>query len=178
MKKLIFAVGIAAVISACGGSASKQNSAQGDSQAKAAVETMTVDSLMAVAETLVDKEVSIKGTVTHVCQHSGKRCFVANADESLTIRIEAGDEIGTFSQELVGTDIAAVGILRENRIVEDEIQQMEVNLEEMQAAEDADTEHCATEAANISQMREWMKKHGKDYYAIYYVDGQTYTVQN
>ena len=29
---------------------------------------------------------------------------------------------------------------------------------------------------NINEMREWMKAHNKDYYSIYYMDGERYEV--
>ena len=33
---------------------------------------------------LADKEIVVKGTVMHVCQHGGQRCFLMGSTEDLT----------------------------------------------------------------------------------------------
>ena len=42
--------------------------------------------------------------------------------------------------------------------------------------EDGSAETCQAELANISEMRDWMKKNNKDYYAIYYLDGEEFSI--
>ena len=69
--------------------------------------------LYANIEGLVDKEVVVKGTVSHVCKHSGARCFLMGSTEDISIRVEAGEEIGSFMQEQLGSELEIVGILRE-----------------------------------------------------------------
>jgi hypothetical protein len=61
----------------------------------------------------LDKEVLVKGTVMHVCQHGGPRCFLMGSTEDINIRIEAGEKIGSFSQELMGSELEIAGVLRE-----------------------------------------------------------------
>jgi hypothetical protein len=46
---------------------------------------------------------------------------------------------------------------------------------EKKKVEDATAESCAAELSNISDMRKWMKDHGKDYFVIYFMDGLSYT---
>ena len=40
--------------------------------------------------------------------------------------------------------------------------------------EEKEGEQCSSEMANIEGMRKWMEENGKDYYAIYYVEGISY----
>lgn len=136
-------------------------------------ETYDVTSLLSVVEQKVDKEVTISGIVTHVCRHSGKRCFIVANGSDETIRIEAGGEIASFDQELVGTEITAKGIVREQRIEEEKIEEKEKNLEVKKAEAEDETAkgHCANEQNSIDKMRQWMQDNGKDYYAIYYIEG-------
>ena len=78
------------------------------------VDTFTVDRLLREAVNLVDKKVLVKGTVIHVCQqHSGKRCQLMGSNEDIIIRVEAGEKIGAFTQEQMGSDLTITGYLKE-----------------------------------------------------------------
>jgi hypothetical protein len=136
-----------------------------------------LDSLLLVADNLVDKSVSVRGFVTHTCKHSGKRCFIVGKDGKTSFRVEATGEIGGFNRELVGSEIEVKGVVKERRLTAEFINQHEKEVNEQQAAEeDGSAESCAAELANIQQMRAWMKEHDKDYYSIYYMDGESYEV--
>lgn len=73
---------------------------------------LSVDELYANAAEMVDKEVVVKGTVMHVCKHGGGRCFMMGSNEDINIRIEAGEKIGAFDQEQMGSDLEITGILK------------------------------------------------------------------
>lgn len=77
------------------------------------VVTLSVDELYKSATDLADKEIVVKGTVMHVCQHGGQRCFIMGSNEDINIRIEAGEKIGAFDQKLMGSEIEVVGIFKE-----------------------------------------------------------------
>lgn len=77
------------------------------------VVVLTVDDLYNNVTDLTDKEVVVKGTVMHICKSGGERCFIMGSNEDVVIRIEAGEKIGAFNQELMGSDIEVVGVLRE-----------------------------------------------------------------
>jgi len=74
---------------------------------------LSVDELYEKAADLVDKEVVVKGTVMHVCKEGGERCFLMGSTEDKNIRVEAGEKIGAFTQEQMGSDLEIVGILKE-----------------------------------------------------------------
>jgi hypothetical protein len=134
-----------------------------------------VAQLLTIIDQNIDQELTIVGTVNHVCSHSGRRCFLLDSIGENTIRVEAAGEIESFSKELMGSTIKVKGLIREDRLTLAEIEEMEQDVLEKHP-EDAEAagENCSAEMSNIHKMREWMKEHGKDYYAIYYVDGLSY----
>jgi hypothetical protein len=171
LKITVLMVAFAAVLFACN-SKPKATEVAAEQQ----TEAQTIVQILENAENLVEKEVYITGMVNHVCKHSGKRCFITDSTGENSIRIEAGGELGGFNKELSGSTITAKGILKERRLLSTEIDELESKtLEEIEKAE-VESDHCSAEMNNIKQMREWMKAHNKDYYAIYYIDGLEYEV--
>jgi len=134
-----------------------------------------LDRLLAVAEQELENTVTVVGYVTHTCKHSGKRCFIIGESQKATMRVEAEGDIGGFSADLVGSKLAITGVVQERRLSEEYIAQWEKNVHQ-QMEEDGSAETCAAELSNISDMRNWMIEHGKDYYAIYFMDGLSFEV--
>ncbi len=134
----------------------------------------SIDTLIADAEQYVNQPVKVQGFVLHTCKHSGRRCFIANPDQSLTLRVEAKGKIGGFNRELVSSTIEVEGILRERRFTAEEINNMEKAIAEKRIKDDGSEESCNAETANVKKMRTWMKEKGKDYYALYYIDGEDF----
>ncbi len=156
LKRLIFILAIASFITSCGNQ-----------------KVYDVTSFLSEADNLVGKEIAIKGTVTHVCRHSGQKCFIKADGSDGTLRIEADGEIKSFSNELIDKEIIVLGSVREDRIDKAEIENDEkaLNEKKLEATDEEAKEHCAMEQKNIDDMKKWMKNHGKDYYAIYYIEG-------
>ena len=136
-----------------------------------------IDQLMEVANTQVDKEVTVRGLVNHVCVHTAKKCFIVNETNELSLRINAGGDIDIFDKKLIGSTIQAVGILKEQRIEKEIIDENEKEaLKNLHDEEEHDS--CQAMLNNVEKMRKWMEKNNKDYYALYYVDGLRYLVIN
>jgi hypothetical protein len=175
-KTTIILMSLALCAASCGNTPKQKNGAGAaatEANANAAASSYDVDSLLTAADSLVGKSVSLRGYVTHTCKHSGKRCFLTGESQTASIRVEAKEGIGGFNRELVGSQIAVRGTLRERRLSQDEVAQLEANANK-KLEEDGSAESCQAELSNIAKMRKWMKEHGKDYYAIYYVDGHEY----
>lgn len=138
----------------------------------------TIDKLMESIETQVDKEVKVRGKINHVCRHSGKKCFIINEQGDLSMQIMAGGDIETFDKELVGSEIEAVGIVKERRIEKEQIDKNEQDAKDKMQNEESEEshKHCNAMLNNVKQMREWMEKNNKEYYAIYYIEGLKYEV--
>ena len=161
---------------ACSNASKKNNADTADSTAVTASQTQYVEDILAKAEENVGKEVSLRGFITHTCKHSGRRCFVAGKDQKTSIRVEAKGEIGGFNRELIGSEVIIKGILRENRLTKEYIDQMEEAINDKKVKDDGSAESCDAETANIANMRKWMKDNKKDFYSIYYIDGTNYEV--
>ncbi|HSO85255.1 MAG TPA: hypothetical protein VLQ91_01795 [Draconibacterium sp.] len=108
MKNLgLFSI-VVLLLFGCGNQNKKQQEA-----VEQPVAVLTVDELYEKAAELADKEVVVKGTVMHVCKQGGGRCFLMGSNEDVNIRVEAGEKIGAFNQEQMGSELEIVGILKE-----------------------------------------------------------------
>lgn len=111
MKRTALFLGITLLMYACGQQSTKNKTKNVEPEQQVIV--LTIDQVLEQAFELADKEVVVKGTVMHVCQHGGQRCFLMGSNEDVTIRVEAGEKIGAFDQEQMGSDLQIVGILKE-----------------------------------------------------------------
>ena len=74
---------------------------------------MTVDTLLTNIESFIDKEVTVCGLCSHICDHSGKNLFLLSFEDSETLIIgKAGDDIEKFDKCYENKDIVVNGILR------------------------------------------------------------------
>jgi len=111
MKKIALLAVFAAFFFSCGNQKNQSEKASEGAEKSAVV--YSVDELYANAADLVGREVTVKGTVMHVCKQGGGRCFLMGSNEDFNIRVEAGEKIGTFSQEQMGSDLTITGIFKE-----------------------------------------------------------------
>ena len=177
MKKLLFFALVWVALASCGNKKVQQEVASEEKvETTADAKIYTLDELLTDAEQLVNKTVTVRGLVTHTCKHSGKRCFIVGDDQKTTMRVEAKGEIGGFNRELIGSELAITGVVKERRISKEYLDLYEKEVNEMKAKEDGSAEHCEHELSNIKGIREWMKNHNKDHYSTYYMDGERYDV--
>jgi hypothetical protein len=78
------------------------------------------------APDLVGKLISLDGMVAHVCRESGKRLFLG--EESF--KVLATNKVPTFKVEWEGSDITAIGYLKEDRIDETYLANWEKELQD------------------------------------------------
>lgn len=107
MKNLLLIGILAFLFFGCGNQNKKQEQAT-----EKQVLVLTVDELYEKAAELSDQEIIVKGTVMHVCKQGGGRCFLMGSNDSINIRVEAGEKIGAFTQEQMGSDLEITGILK------------------------------------------------------------------
>lgn len=152
---------------------------------------LSVDSLMANAETYVGDTIIVEGICSHLCKHGGRKAFIMSNDSSQVLRCEATSAIGgAFSPECVGHKLSVVGVVCENRIGEPEILEMEAQHSQTAGASD---HSCATEAkaqgqdsisefdARMADYRSRISKRladeGKDYLSFYYIEATSYGIE-
>lgn len=136
----------------------------------------TLSKLLAGIDTQIGKEVKVRGIVTHVCKHAGKKCFITGEDGKGSLQVMAEGKIKAFDQELIGSEIEVTGTVREYRMAKDAIDGQEQSAHDLIEKKEGSMEQCDAVLNNVKEMREWMIKNKKDYFAIFYVDGTTYEV--
>lgn len=179
MKKLIYVLALTLFMASCiGNNTQSKSDATANSEVSTKADDVTsykLNDLLSKADSLVEKEVIVIGTVTHTCKHSGRRCFIVGDDQKTSFRIEAKGEIGGFNRELIGSELAIKGTLKEQRLTNEYLDAWEERVNESQG-EDGSAETCSAETNNINSMREWMKNNNKDYYSLYFMDGTSFEV--
>ncbi|MDD6210605.1 MAG: hypothetical protein PUB21_08385 [Bacteroidales bacterium] len=179
------------VATGCGNGNQKENTPFSGNEE--VISALDVDALLANADSLSGKDVTVEGICTHICKHGGRKIFLMGSDDTRTIRVEAGKKIGKFSQDAVNSIVEVHGKLMEQRIDEAYLLQWE---EKTKA--NTDTKHgngtagCATEKKargeeNANSVEERIAnfrkrvadrkaKDGKEYLSFYYIDADDYTI--
>ena len=183
MKKILTAVALLLSVgfTACQNGQKPAETSEADSVVVATAETsaVTPEKIMAEGATLVNQTVEVKGMITHVCKHGGKKCSIIGEDPNLFIQVMVGGEMEVFTQEQIGTNITVKGTVKERQITKEMIAQQEEALKAAAAnAENkAAEEHCSQSMHNVNRMKQWMTDNSKDYYPVYYVEGNSCTFE-
>lgn len=97
------------------------------------LQILQIDDLLGKAETLNGQEIEAEGVCTHICAHGGGKIFLMGSNDTQTIRVEAGEKIGSFKQETVNNIVRVKGTLVEDRIDEAYLAQWEEMLKSQTA---------------------------------------------
>lgn len=198
MKNLLLSlVMLAFVWVSCNNQSSTQDDQQADKMAEMTAAVIDINNFNAMAEGLADQLVEVTGTVVHTCKHGGTKMFITGNDPDFRLKITATDESGNFNLEMEGNDYAVVGILDEYRMDMAELDKMEADVlaeypaeedmkhksNESEGNENADHEgdshqetegSCATELAQIADLRAQVKETGKGYISFYSILAKSY----
>ena len=192
-RKLTIAVALMAITTigtSCGNK--QQKNASEATTEQTASSALEVDSILANAESLAGKEVTIEGVCTHTCKHGAKKIFLMGSDDTQVIRVEAGT-LGAFDPKCVNSIVRVTGTLKEQRIDEAYLQNWEAQLK-AQAAEKHGTDEagCDTEkkargeTANTPESRiadfrakiaDRKANTGKEYLSFYFMEANSYEVE-
>ena len=201
MKKIFLIVMISASLFSCSKSETKVNE-QGSTESvpeccrNKSAEILFPSEAAAKLDSLAGKEIMVRGFVKKVCHCSGKKCQLADNDESETaLMIMAGEEIGKFDQSLTGKNVKYTCVVKENRITKEMIAESEAKMAEEAAQEEQKSEkksccssdstakseekehgHCGKKKQNFEEMKAWMQDHGKDYYPVFFLEAKSFEV--
>lgn len=163
MKKLFFLFAAVTLLGACGNEKKTNSSDEVADEKKC--ESISVDSFLVVAADYVGKELTVKGTVDHVCKHGGKRINVFTNDPNVTIHGEASEGVGSFDVELEGSDVCITGTVLETKIDMAYVDEWETKVkeqiaEEGEEGEDADAEYVESvdNHAKLDKIQEYRDK--------------------
>ena len=187
---LTLLLGMTLGLASCG-----DNSNKNKEQASAEEMTPTaleVDQVLADPDSLVGDTIEIEGICTHICKHGGGKIFLMGSDDTKTLRVEAGESIGSFPQETVNSIVRVTGVLVEDRIDEDYLAQWEAQIADqaketqgeggcaadMKANAEAEANSVLERIANFrSRIAERTEKEGKPYVSLYHMEGLSYEIR-
>lgn len=173
----------------CGSSSSNSKT----TTAAAPNEVMEVDSVLKNADKLVGQTVVLEGVCTHICQHGGGKIFLMGSDDTQTIRIDAGQKIGSFSPETVNSLVRVQGTVQEERIDEASLNQWESQIKaqvterhgeegagcesDQKARGEAPAGSIEERIANFrKRIAERRANEGKDYLSFYSITADNYEI--
>lgn len=174
----------------CGGNAStKAKTRQTEAARPAALE---IDELLASADSLAGKTVTIEGVCIHTCRHGARKIFLMGSDDTQTVRVESG-ELGSFDPQCVNRIVRVTGTLDEQRVDEAYLAAWEEQTKAQtgerhgtteagcDAEKAARQETGATVAERIADFRAKIAARkaaeGKDYLSFYYVTATSYEIE-
>ena len=188
MKKLLFFLAIGAMLIA--NNACNNFGKQNEDATKVAI---TVDSFLMTPEKWANKDVLIKGTVSHVCRHSGKKLFLFGANPEKTVKVHTGGDFSTFDIKYEGTDVEITGtVVEDEKIDANYLNEWEADIKKN--VEDKDVKVCNAESqaitgqkngkakvadtiedpyADVKEFRKKLAASGKTYISIYAINCKT-----
>lgn len=182
IKKVFGIIAITSLLFSCGNKEQKKESAQENK-----VATLSVEQLVTDIQSYVEKEIAVEGTVNHICEHGGKRMFIMGKDPDVSIKVTPNDEIGAFEKELEGSSIFITGIIKELRIDEAYVANMEKELNEgsdneaihdhsggEHADEEAEAKEKNARNTQIVAMRAKIAESENGYYSIFSIEANKF----
>ena len=187
---LTLLLGMTLGLASCGDDSNK--SKEQTSAEEVAPAALEVDQVLADPDSLVGDTIEIEGICTHICKHGGGIIFLMGSDDTKTLRVEAGESIGSFPQETVNSIVRVTGVLVEDRIDEDYLAQWEARIADqaketqgeggcaadMKANAEAEANSVRERIANFrSRIAERTEKEGKPYVSLYHMEGLSYEIR-
>ena len=140
---------------------------------------VTVSAFEKLAPRLVNKDVLIEGTVSHTCKHGGKRMFLVDGNDSISVEVTTGPDIPKFDEKLVGSRLRILGTLKEEVIDEKYLNEWENEVRKPAENHDAgihtgaqghQDQDMQAKLDQINSLRDELKKCGKDHLSFYSIE--------
>jgi len=138
------------LFASCGGNKSNQQATEASAPA---AQSISVDSLMANAESLIDQQVTIEGVCTHTCRHGATKIFVMGSNSDNLVRCEAA-ELKRFSKECVHSVVRVTGYVRETRMDEAYLQRWKQNYEQAMQEQQAQADEAIQQGESPAEANE------------------------
>ena len=124
-------------------------------------------------------EVEVEGLVVHVCSHSGKKMFIAKAeDPEMKLQILTSEAISAFPKDLEGIKVKVVGTLEEEKLYMDYANKLEEELKaEAKEVKDDPDHACAFEESmkKVQNLKEKIQNSPKGYVSKFKMIAKNYT---
>lgn len=149
-----------------------------------------VEEYLADPEQYIGKELLLTGTVVHVCKHDGKKLFIIGKDPEKRVKFTTGKDMPSFDIKWEGSKIEISGIVKEQRVNEAMLDDMEKKVKESpepehkeeeehgkhEHEEGTDHHHSSKEdqLKNIQKLREKIQKSEKGYISFFSLECSKY----
>ena len=139
----------------------------------------------------VGKTIKLQGIVDHVCEHDGKKMFLVDENSEARVKIVPNENMAAFTQDLIGETVEVTGIVKEFRLDEDYLIEMEEKVKsesseesEMHMGKHEEGEHkgekeefnTEDQMKQINKLRKKLKDSGKDHLSYYSVEASTFKI--
>ena len=169
---LMLLLGMTLGLASCGGDNNKSKAQASAEEANPAA--LEVDQVLADPDSLVGDTIKVEGVCTHICKHGGGKIFLMGSDDTKTLRVEAGESIGSFPQETVNSIVRVTGVLVEDRIDEGYLAQWEAQIADQAKEANSVRERIANFRSRIAERTE---REGKAYVSLYHMEGLSYEIR-
>lgn len=180
------------LFTACSSHSKPQQDTTATADSTTAPAALSIDEVLAQADSLTGKEVSIQGICTHTCKHGATKMFLMGSDDTKMLRVEAG-KLGSFDTKCVNSIVDVKGKLMEQRVDEAYLKDWEAQLQEANKKQHGNNqagceqekkargEQANTPEGRIAAFRQQIAKRkaetGKDYLSFYYVEASQYDIR-
>lgn len=113
----------------------------------------------------VNKEVEVKGIVDHVCKHGGKKLLLVTDDGDVHVTSDT-----RFEESLMGSEIALIGVVKEERIDEAYCLKMEEDNIKSHSEGQTNDEQFKAKKDHIQSYRDQMQANNSDHVSLYSLD--------
>lgn len=114
MKKIFLMLIVAVFVFACNNPENNNNS-ESNIEEIAKVDILNFEKS---AINLVDKKIEVIATISHVCEHGGKKMFLVDEETEESVKVTLGENMAAFKTDLVGNTVKVIGTVEELRIDE------------------------------------------------------------
>ena len=134
----------------------------------------------------VGKTIKLKGIVDHICEHGGKKMFLVEEKSDARVKITPDENLAAFNQDLVGETVEVIGVVKEFRLDEDYLIEMEEKIKadskeesEIHMGEhkgDKEEHSAEDQMEQVNNLRKKLKDSGKDHLSYYSVEATSYKI--
>ncbi len=115
-RKLLFVFVAASIFVACGGNMQQKQEAETVAEEETIEVTSTaveVNDFQEKAAGMIGEEITIEGTIMHVCRHGGQKMFITADNPDFRVKITPGEEMAAFTPEMEGGYVVVTGVVKE-----------------------------------------------------------------
>ena len=144
---------------------------------------LTVMTFEKQADSCIEKPVIIEGTVLHLCKHGGKRMFLVDGTDSISVEVTTGPKIAKFDDALVGSRVRVFGTLKEERIDAKYLNEWEAEVKKPVENHEAgihtgakghEDQGVQDKLDQINSLREDLKNSGKDHLSFFSIEADKF----